>query len=60
MSVRPPAVIACVDCGGECHLLTKPAEDGWVVGEIVSYRCVDCLDRWDVELSDDDREEGGR
>ena len=26
----------------------------WEVGEVVAYRCEDCLDRWDVVLTDDD------
>jgi hypothetical protein len=53
--LRPAEQIVCVDCGGRCFLLTPPPEDGlWEVGEIVAYRCEDCLDRWDVELSVDD------
>jgi hypothetical protein len=55
--IQPSEMIVCVDCGGDCHLLTKVSESGWMVGEIVSYRCVDCLDRWDVELTEDDQSE---
>jgi hypothetical protein len=46
---EPDPVITCIDCGGRAHLLT------WR-GEVVSYRCEDCLDRWDLvipELADD-------
>jgi DNA-directed RNA polymerase subunit RPC12/RpoP len=51
----PAAQIVCVDCGGRCFLLTHPPEDGvWEVGDIVAYRCEDCRDRWDLELTDDD------
>jgi hypothetical protein len=51
----PAATILCVDCGGRCHLLTHPPEDGmWEVGDVVAYRCEDCLDRWDLELTADD------
>jgi hypothetical protein len=51
----PAAQIICVDCGGRCFLLTHPPEDDtWEVGDIVAYRCEDCLDRWDLELTDDD------
>jgi hypothetical protein len=51
--VEPEAVIVCVDCGGRAHLLTAPPEDGrWEPGEIVAYRCEDCLDRWDLVLPD--------
>ncbi|MGB6059079.1 MAG: hypothetical protein WBF71_12550 [Microthrixaceae bacterium] len=48
-----PESIICVDCGGTCHLLTTPFEDesgqvGFRAGDFVAYRCVDCLDRWDL------------
>jgi hypothetical protein len=47
-------MITCVDCGGRCHLLTPPRENGqWYPGDIVAYRCEDCLDRWDLMLPDD-------
>ena len=50
----PEPTIVCVDCGGRCHLLTQPREDGeWLAGDIVAYRCEDCLDRWDLVLPDD-------
>lgn len=26
----------------------------WFEGEIVAYRCRDCRDRWDIELTNDD------
>jgi hypothetical protein len=58
--VQPDQVITCVDCGGRAHLLTPPrvdvedaGADEWLPGDIVSYRCEDCLDRWDVVLDDD-------
>jgi hypothetical protein len=54
----PRSTIVCVDCGGRCHLLGYPPEDdAWEVGDIVAYRCEDCHDRWDLELTDDDLEE---
>jgi hypothetical protein len=54
--VEAPATITCVDCGGTCHLLSAPLqdEDGYVgfrEGDVVAYRCEDCLDRWDIELA---------
>lgn len=57
--ITAPETIVCVDCGGTCHLLTTPyeGEDGRVgfrPGDIVSYRCSDCLDRWDIELDEAD------
>ena len=47
----PTESIICVDCGGRAHLLTPPRDDGeWLAGDVVAYRCSDCLDRWDIEL----------
>ena len=47
----PTESIICVDCGGTAHLLTQPPEDNlWLVGDVVAYRCSDCLDRWDLVL----------
>lgn len=48
-----PESIVCVDCGGRCHLLTTPPEvenghSGFRAGDVVAYRCSDCLDRWDL------------
>lgn len=49
-----PATIICVDCGSTCHLITPPYEDpdggppGFQPGDVVAYRCEDCLDRWDI------------
>ena len=56
--MEPEATITCVDCGGRAHRLTYRREDGtWLPGDIVAYRCEDCLDRWDVVLPDDWGEE---
>jgi hypothetical protein len=52
--VSAPELIVCVDCGGVCHRLSAEPEEGFVAGDIVAYRCEDCLDRWDVELQVDD------
>ena len=44
-----PEQIDCIDCGGRAFLLSYPPEDGrWEPGEVVAYRCEDCLDRWDL------------
>ncbi len=51
----PRPTIVCVDCGGVAHLITPPREDGvWLEGDLVTYRCVDCRDRWDLVLDADD------
>jgi hypothetical protein len=57
---EPDLVITCVDCGGRAHLITPrladpedPRPEQWEPGDIVTYRCEDCLDRWDLVLDDD-------
>ncbi len=61
-ALEPDPVITCIDCGGRAHLLTTrdvdPEDAGaarWQPGDVVSYRCADCLDRWDIVLEADDR-----
>lgn len=55
-----PETIVCVDCGGHCVLITtRPADDPFVPGDIVAYRCNDCADRWDLVLDEDDFAETG-
>ena len=50
----PPEII-CVDCGGRCFLLShEPPDEGFQPGDIVAYRCGDCMDRWDIVLADDE------
>ena len=57
--LAPEPTVVCVDCGGTCHLLTPPREDGdWYPGDIVAYRCSDCNDRWDLVLPDEDDWQG--
>ncbi len=50
-----PDTIVCVDCGGTCHLLsTPPPDDPFEPGDVVAYRCEDCMDRWDLVVPDAD------
>lgn len=49
-----PAVITCVDCGGRAHLLTIWDESPPVAGDLATYRCADCRDRWDLIVPDPD------
>ena len=49
-----PAHITCVDCGGRCSPISYEPEDGFAPGDVIAYRCADCLDRWDIELTADD------
>jgi hypothetical protein len=53
--IEPDPEITCIDCGGRAFLLTPPREDGaWYPGDVVAYRCEDCLDRWDLVLGEAD------
>ena len=47
---EPDPVITCIDCGGRAHLVTQPSEFGWQPGDLTTYKCEDCLDRWDLIL----------
>ncbi len=47
--------IRCVECGGNAHLLTAfPPDDPPQPGDILPYRCADCMERFDVVLADED------
>jgi len=47
----PASTIVCVDCGGFAHIITPPRDDNdWFEGDVASYRCADCRDRWDIVL----------
>jgi DNA-directed RNA polymerase subunit RPC12/RpoP len=45
--------IVCVDCGGRCFLLSYMPDEGFEPGDVVAYRCSDCLDRWDLVLPEE-------
>ena len=48
-------VITCIDCGGRAHLITIVTEEQPLLpGDVATYRCEDCRDRWDLVLPDDD------
>ena len=50
-----PESITCVDCGEPAYLIQAVTPtDVFAPGDIVSYRCSACLDRWDVELTEED------
>ena len=49
--VEVPPSIDCIDCGGKAFLLTRlDDEDPPQPGDILSYRCRDCLDQWYLEI----------
>ncbi len=49
-----PEEIVCVDCGGPCGRLTATPDGGFEHGDVVAYRCRDCMDRWDVVIEEGD------
>jgi len=51
--MEPDKVIVCVECRGKAHLLTPPGEDGYSAGDLLTYRCADCMDRFDLVAPDD-------
>ena len=55
MASGPTEIIVCVDCCGRAHLV-QPAdpESPYKEGDIATYRCEDCLDRWDLVHTADD------
>ncbi len=47
--MQPPSTITCVDCGGVAGLISFLPEDGEVEpGYVVTYRCADCMERFDI------------
>ena len=51
----PADRITCVDCGGDAYLVNVvPPDDDWAEGDVATYRCRDCLDRWDLVVTADD------
>lgn len=50
-----PAQIHCIDCGGDAYLVSRLDEESPPQpGDIISYRCRDCLDQWYLEIPGDD------
>ncbi len=48
-------LIDCIDCGGRCHLMvTWAPDDVPIPGDVVTYRCEDCLDMWYLVVPEDD------
>ena len=48
-------IIVCVDCGGRAHLVQlEDPESPYQVGDVAVYRCEDCLDRWDLVVTEED------
>jgi len=51
--------IVCVECGGWAYLLTTfPPDVPPMPGDVVAYRCADCMDRFDLVVDIADVEDG--
>lgn len=56
-----PDEIRCVECGGVCQRLThRPEDDPFQPGDVIAYRCPDCLERFDMVIDQEDPDEFGR
>ena len=55
MPVDP--TIVCPECDGTARLLsTAPPDEDFEPGDVVAYRCPDCLERLDVVVPDLDED----
>lgn len=51
----PEPEIVCPDCGGTAHLVLPPEPgEELEAGEVVTYRCEDCGERFDVVVTGED------
>jgi len=51
----PSTTIECVECGGTAHLMSYlPEDEPLVDGYPITYRCADCMERFDFVWEDDD------
>lgn len=56
MSIQ--TIIVCVDCGGRAHLVQALDPEAMPEpGDILTYRCEDCADRWDLVVEAADLED---
>ena len=52
---EPDRIITCIDCGGRSHLISRfDDENPPQPGDLITYRCEDCLDRWDLVIPGDE------
>jgi hypothetical protein len=50
--------IVCVECGGWAYLLnTFRPDEPPMPGDVVAYRCADCVDRFDLVVEEADLED---
>ena len=57
--MEAPDTITCVECGAAAGRLTHlPPEDVLLPGDIVTYVCPECSQRFDIVLENDEQDEG--
>ena len=53
VTVDPSEQIICPDCGSVAHRLSfLPPDEPVVPGDVVSYRCSGCLERFDIVMGE--------
>ena len=51
----PATTIVCVECGGTAHLVqAADPESPYEPGDVATYRCEECLDRFDLVVEEED------
>jgi hypothetical protein len=51
--VNYDAEIDCIDCGGRCSpQVNWRSDDQPIAGDVIAYRCEDCLDVWYLVVPD--------
>lgn len=58
--MKVPTEITCIDCGGVASLIGfLPPDEEPEPGTSFPYRCADCMERFDVVITDDESESAG-
>jgi hypothetical protein len=54
---EPATEIVCVECGGTAHLVQAlDPDDPPEAGDVLVYRCSECMERWDIVVDEEDVE----
>jgi len=57
--MEAPDTIICVECGAAAGRLTHlPPEGTLLPGDVVSYICPECGQRFDIVLEDEENDDG--
>jgi len=56
--IGPATSIVCVECGGTAWLIQPvDPDDDLEAGDVLAYRCGECLDRFDLVVDERDLED---